>query len=163
MLALKTEIQHKPYKLQWLEKGGEVTVSKKAIVSFSIGTTYKDDVVCDVVPMDACHLLLGSPLECDRSIEHDGRSNSYRFMFGGVKITLVPSKPKQLDTKQSGNMLTISQCKDELVEADYVFVLTGKPVPEEVEIPEAIIPLLEDFSDVFHDELLDGLPPLRTI
>ncbi|XP_076917203.1 uncharacterized protein LOC143577178 [Bidens hawaiensis] len=162
-LALKTESHHKPYKLQWLKKGGEVTVSKKALVSFSIGTTYKDDVVCDVVPMDACHLLLGRPWEYDRSIEHDGRSNSYSFMSSGVKISLVPSKPKQLATKQSGNLLTISQFEDELVEADNVFVLIEKPVAEEVEIPEAMIPLLEEFSDVFPDDLPDGLPPLRDI
>ncbi|XP_076951386.1 uncharacterized protein LOC143624706 [Bidens hawaiensis] len=162
-LALKNESHHKPYKLQWLKKGGEVTVSKKALVSFSIRTTYKYDVVCDVVPMDACHLLLGRPWEYDRSIEHDGRSNSYSFMFGGVKITLVPSKPKQLAIKQSGNHLTISQFEDELVEADNVFVLIGKPVPEEVEIPEAMIPLLEEFSDVFPYDLQDGLPPLRDI
>ncbi|XP_076900242.1 uncharacterized protein LOC143554355 [Bidens hawaiensis] len=164
-LALKTESHHKPYKLQWLKKGGgvEVTISKKALVSFFIGATYKDDVVCDVVPMDACHLLLGRPWEYDRSIEHDRRSNSYSFMFGGVKITLVPSKPKQLATKQTGNLLTISQFEDELVEADNVFVLIGKPVPEEFEISEAMIPLLEEFSDVFPNELLDGLPPLRDI
>ncbi|KAI3760252.1 hypothetical protein L1987_50645 [Smallanthus sonchifolius] len=162
-LALKTESHHKPYKLQWLKKGGEATVSKKALVSFSIGTTYKDDVVCDVVPMDACHLLLGRPWEYDRSIEHDGQSNSYSFMFGGVKITLVPSKPKQLATKQSSNLLAISQFEDELVGADNVFVLIGKPVPEEVEIPEAMVPLLEEFSDVFPDDLPDGLPPLRDI
>ncbi|XP_076902401.1 uncharacterized protein LOC143557144 [Bidens hawaiensis] len=30
-----------------------------------------------------------------------------------------------------------------------------------VEIPEAVIPLHEEFSDVFPDELPDGLPPLR--
>ncbi|XP_076922689.1 uncharacterized protein LOC143584545 [Bidens hawaiensis] len=113
--------------------------------------------------MDACQLLLGRPWEYDRSIEHDRRSNSYSFMFGGVKITLVPSKPKQLATKQSGNLLTISQFEDELVGADNVFVLIGKPVPEEVEIPEAMIHLLEGFSDIFPDDLPDGLPPLRDI
>ncbi|XP_076917600.1 uncharacterized protein LOC143577732 [Bidens hawaiensis] len=95
-LALKTESRSKPYKLQWLKKGGEVTVSKRALVSFSVGTTYKDDIWCDVVPMDACHLLLGRPWEYERSVEHNGHSNTYRFMFGGVKLTLVSSKPKEL-------------------------------------------------------------------
>ncbi|XP_021984980.1 uncharacterized protein LOC110880847 [Helianthus annuus] len=124
-LALKTESHPKPYKLQWLKKGGEVTVSKRALVSISIGSTYRDDVVCDVVPMDACHLLLGRPWEYERNIEHNGRSNTYSFLFGGVKITLA--------------------------------------VPEEVEIPDARAPLLEEFSDVFPVELPDGLPPLRDI
>ncbi|KAJ0937805.1 putative transcription factor interactor and regulator CCHC(Zn) family [Helianthus annuus] len=145
-LALKTESHPKPYKLQWLKKGGEVTVSKRALVSISIGSTYKDDVVCDVVPMDACHLLLGRPWEYERNIEHNGRSSTYNFLFGGVKITLVPSKPKQLATKQSGTLLTISQFQDELEEANNVLILIGKPVPEEVEIPECMVPLFEEFD-----------------
>ena len=49
------------YKLEWLKKGGEVTVSKRALVTFSFGSKYKDSVWCDVVTMDACHLLLGRP------------------------------------------------------------------------------------------------------
>ncbi|XP_076907423.1 uncharacterized protein LOC143563859 [Bidens hawaiensis] len=57
----------------------------------------------------------------------------------------------------------LKKFEDELVEADNVFVLIGKPVAEEVEVPEAMIPLLEEFSDVFPDELPDGLPPLREI
>ena len=77
------------------QEGWEVTVSKRALVSISIGSTYKDDVVCDVVPMDTCHLLLGRPWEYERNIDHNGRSNTYSFLFGGVKITLVPTKPKQ--------------------------------------------------------------------
>ncbi|XP_022001881.1 uncharacterized protein LOC110899297 [Helianthus annuus] len=79
------------------------------------------------------------------------------------KITLVPSKPKQLATKQSGTLLTISQFQDELEEADNLFILIGKPVPEEVEIPECMVPLFEEFVDVFPDDLPAGLPPLRDI
>ncbi|KAI3526019.1 hypothetical protein L1887_05170 [Cichorium endivia] len=162
-LALQTETRPKPYKLQWLKKGGEVTVSKRALVSFSIGTTYKDDIWCDVVPMDACHLLLGRPWEYDRNIEHNGRSNTYSFLFGGVKITLVPSKPKELVTKPSGTLLTLTQFESELNVADNVFVLIGKEVTEGVVIPDAMVPLLEEFADVFPSELPDGLPPLRDI
>ncbi|GJZ24638.1 hypothetical protein Tco_0562097 [Tanacetum coccineum] len=76
-LGLKTENRPKPYKLQWLKKGGEVTISKRVLVTFSVGTTYKDSVWCDVVPMDAYHLLLGRPWEYDRSTTHDGRANTY--------------------------------------------------------------------------------------
>ncbi|GJZ54740.1 putative reverse transcriptase domain-containing protein, partial [Tanacetum coccineum] len=38
-LGLKTENHPKPYKLQWLKKGGEVTVSKRVHVPFSVGNT----------------------------------------------------------------------------------------------------------------------------
>ena len=61
-LALKTEKHPKPYKLAWLRKGGEVKVSRRACVTFSIGKTYKDEIWCDVVDMDVCHLLLGATM-----------------------------------------------------------------------------------------------------
>ena len=60
-LQIQTEKHPKPYKLAWLKKGGEASISKWALVSFSIGLKYKDEVWCDVVDMDACHLLLGRP------------------------------------------------------------------------------------------------------
>ncbi|GJV96777.1 putative nucleotidyltransferase, ribonuclease H [Tanacetum coccineum] len=149
--------------LVWLKKGGEVTVSKCVHVLFSVGNTYKDNVWCDVVPMDACHLLLGRPWEYDRDITHNGRTNTYSFLFGGVKITLMPNKPKEVISKPTGTLLTLSQFEDELEMGDDVFVLIGKEVAEDSEIPEAMIPLLEEFLDVFPDELPDGLPPLRDI
>ena len=60
-LGVKTESHPKPYKLARLKKGGEVMVYKRALISFSIGAKYKDKAWCDVVTMDACHLLLGRP------------------------------------------------------------------------------------------------------
>ncbi|GKC77928.1 putative nucleotidyltransferase, ribonuclease H, partial [Tanacetum coccineum] len=132
-LGLKTENHPKPYKLQWLKKGGEVTVSKRVHVLFSVGNTYKDNVWCDVVPMDACHF----------------------------EITLMPNKPKEVVSKPTGTLLTLSQFENELEMGDDVFVLIGKEVAEDSEIPKAMIPLLEEFLDVFPDELPDGFPPLQ--
>ncbi|GKC40495.1 putative reverse transcriptase domain-containing protein, partial [Tanacetum coccineum] len=53
--------------------------------------------------------------------------------------------------------------EDELEMGDEVFVLIGKEVAEDNEILEAMIPLLEEFLDVFPDELPNGLPLLRDI
>nr|GEX90068.1 hypothetical protein [Tanacetum cinerariifolium] len=111
---LKAENHPKPYKLEWLKKGREVTVSKRVYVSFLLGTTYKDNVWCDVVAMDACHLLLGRPWEYDRDITHNGKTNTYSFLFAGIKITLMPKKPKEVVNKPTGTLLTLSQFEDEL-------------------------------------------------
>ena len=59
-LGMPTSKHPRPYKLQWLNDSGEVRVNKQVLVSFSIGK-YKDEVLCDVVPMQAGHLLLGRP------------------------------------------------------------------------------------------------------
>ena len=49
------------FRLQWLKRSNDIQVTKKCLVQFSIGKNYKDEVLCDVVPMDACHILLGRP------------------------------------------------------------------------------------------------------
>jgi len=43
-LHMTTESHPRPYKLTWLDKKNDVTVSKRSLVSFSIGTTYKDQI-----------------------------------------------------------------------------------------------------------------------
>ncbi|KAJ4708850.1 Transposon Ty3-I Gag-Pol polyprotein [Melia azedarach] len=59
-------IKHpKPYKLQWLNECGEIRVTKQVLIPFSIGK-YEDEVLCDVPPTHAGHLLLGRPWQFDR-------------------------------------------------------------------------------------------------
>jgi len=50
----------KPYKLQWINEDGELTVDTRVKVPLSVGN-YKDEILCDVVPTEACHILLGRP------------------------------------------------------------------------------------------------------
>ncbi|PKI38563.1 hypothetical protein CRG98_040996, partial [Punica granatum] len=85
-LGLCIEQHPKPYKLAWLKRGSEVSVSKRALVTFSIGSRYRDSIWCDVVIMDACHLLLGRPWQFDRSVSHDGRTNKYSFTHNGEVV-----------------------------------------------------------------------------
>ena len=54
------------YQVCGLRKGIEIKVSKRCLVSFSIGKSYKDEVWCNVFPMKECHLLLGRPWLYDR-------------------------------------------------------------------------------------------------
>jgi hypothetical protein len=110
-LKLKIEDHPEPYKLQWLCEGNEVKVNKRYFVEFFIGKNYKNVVVCDIVPMDACHLLLGRPWQYDRKTKHDGFKNTYFFENDGVKVLLVPLKmvhvPKP-SFREGTNLLTRS-------------------------------------------------------
>ena len=63
------------------------------LVSLSIGR-YKDKVLCDVVPMQARHILLGRPWQYDRRVLYDGFKNCYSFVVDGKPITLAPLTPK---------------------------------------------------------------------
>ena len=94
-LNLATLKHPKPYKLQWLNDSEEIKVTKQVLVSFSIGK-YKDEVLCDVVPMHASHILLGRPWQFDRRVTHDGYTNRYYFVLNKKRITLVPLTPIQV-------------------------------------------------------------------
>lgn len=94
-LGLPTLKHPRPYKLQWLNECGEIKVNKQVLVSFTIGK-YHDEVLCDVVPMHAGHILLGRPWQYDRHVMHDGFLNRYTFVMHERPITLVPLTPKQV-------------------------------------------------------------------
>ena len=57
-LRLKRMKHHTPYKVSWLQKGHQLLVNEQCNVEFHIGT-YKDEILCDIMPMDVCHILLG--------------------------------------------------------------------------------------------------------
>jgi hypothetical protein len=64
-------------------------------VHFSIGS-YDDYADFDVVPMQACSLLLGRPWQYDNDVVHHGRQNRYTFMHKGKTIALLPLTPTEI-------------------------------------------------------------------
>ena len=59
-LGLKRLKHPTPYKVFWLQKGHQLLVDEQCEVEFHIGK-YKHKVICDIMPMDVCHILLGIP------------------------------------------------------------------------------------------------------
>jgi hypothetical protein len=94
-LSFPTRPRPHPYHIQWFNDTGKVKVTQTVHVHFSIGI-YSDYADCDVVPMEACSLLLGRPWEYDNDALHHGRSNTYTFMHKGKKITLLPLTPAKI-------------------------------------------------------------------
>ncbi|GKV00638.1 hypothetical protein SLEP1_g13302 [Rubroshorea leprosula] len=202
----------RPYKLQWLNDCGGIKVNKQVLVSFSIGR-YKDEVLCDVVPMHAGHLLLGRPWQYDRRVTHDGFKNRYSFIMEGKTITLAPLSPRQvyedqLRVKKESELRNESElegtknkekttekeskkrekiesvenkerksvsvyAKESDVKAAFfanqpMFVLLYKDAyfnTNELNdcLPSVVKSLLQDFKDVFPDDVPNGLPPVKGI
>ena len=59
--------------------------------------------------------------------------------------------------------MSLEEFDEELKIAEIGYLLVGKDMAENDNIPEEVVPLISEFSDVFPDELPDGLPPLRDI
>ncbi|KAG7552856.1 Reverse transcriptase domain [Arabidopsis thaliana x Arabidopsis arenosa] len=179
-LVLFTESHPTPYRLAWLNSKTDVRVSKRCRVPFSMGLNYKDLVLCDVIPMDACHLLLGRPWQYDRRVSHDGFTNNHSFSYEGKRITQIPSqsaseplvsiqdieKPISTQANQKPVLfLSKTQFYDEIQSADISFMLILKEQTPSLAstTPVEFHELLQEFNDVFPKELPEGLPPLRDI
>nr|KYP54067.1 hypothetical protein KK1_000234 [Cajanus cajan] len=94
-LGLITTPHPKPYQLHWLNYDGDMVVNQQVEVEFSIGN-YQDKVKCDVVPMEAYHILLGRPWQFDKQTHHDDFSNKITFTHKGKKFVLHPLTPSQV-------------------------------------------------------------------
>ncbi|KAI3789955.1 hypothetical protein L2E82_02762 [Cichorium intybus] len=172
-LGLITTAHPKPYALHWLDDGNKVKVSKQVKVGLTMGS-YEDEILCDVIPMDACHILLGRPWQFDRDVVHKGRSNEYELRHNGKKIVLKPMSStavKSLGNKQSKKPnLTMLASEREVEQAldhgDMVYMLVAKEDPKEGQIvkeDDPIAELLVEYKDVFPTDLPPGLPPIRGI
>jgi hypothetical protein len=205
-----------PYKLKWLNDCGEIKVTKQVLISFSIGK-YKDEVLCDVVPMHAGHILLGRPWQFDRKAIHDGFKNRYSFVKDSRTVTLIPLTPRQVyedqvklkrENELKKNCETESSKKEDEKESERkkesekkkervtntskqqkkqvsfyakasdvknafyanqpIFVLLYKEAcfnTNELDesLPSVVISLLQEYEDVFPNDVPSGLPPIRGI
>ncbi|XP_071901040.1 uncharacterized protein [Coffea arabica] len=212
-LNLPTSDHPRPYKLQWLNNSGEVRVHKQVLINFAIGR-YKDDVLCDVVPMQATHIILGRPWQFDKRVIFDGFLNKYSFVHNTKKITLAPLTPQQVHEDQIGlqkeydmhcdnKKKNLHDTKSKLAEPSSPKIDTshsaieGKKERKSImlartrdvrkalhsnqillilfckeslltnelgaSLPSAIADLLQEYQDVFPEDIPNGLPPLRGI
>jgi len=191
-LGLTTRPRPHPYHIQWINDSGKVKVTHMVRVHFSIGM-YSDYADCDVVPMEACSLLLGRPWEYDTDARHHGRSNTYTFRHKDKNITLLPltlaeivqaDKDRAACThKEPTNETEIQQqiklkapvmlaTKSDLLETHATdaccYALVCKDAFFCIDdiastLPAYVTNLLQQFRDVFPSELPPGLPPIRGI
>ncbi|XP_071917024.1 uncharacterized protein [Coffea arabica] len=207
-LSLPTLRHPSPYHLQWFNESGDIKVTKQVVVPFRIGK-YEDEVLCDVIPIQASHILLGRPWQYDKKTTHDGFTNKYSFLHHNKKMTLVPLTQQQVHedqlrlqqeherevAKKSPDSQAIIRTLAErtsnpgtsgrldkrpslftknrkvrklLLSRQVVYVLYCKEVillSHETlnDLPPEISYLLQEFEDVFPDEIPSGLPSLRGI
>src|SRR6266536_3084841 len=211
-LSLTTRPHPHPYYIQWFNNNYKVKVTRTVHVHFSI-STYADYVDCDVVPMQACSLLLGRPWQFDKNSVHHGRNNQYTLVHKDKHITLLPmtpdsiskddinraSKAKQEQNKSENQIVAkefeqqmkpnnkpsshvaseiklTSGCllatKSDIDDLDfsksvcYAFVckealFSFEEVPSS--LPPAVINILQEFADIFPQDMRPGLPPIRGI
>jgi len=103
-MDLETNAHLTSYKVSWLHKGHQVMVIQQCKVEFKIGG-YRDEIMCDVIPMDVFHGLLGIPWKYDKIIIQYGRENTYTLENNTRNHMLLPIEDKGVNEEASPSIL----------------------------------------------------------
>ncbi|CAL2226847.1 unnamed protein product [Prunus armeniaca] len=163
-----------PYSLGWVKKGHSVRVAETCRVPLSIGKHYRDEILCDVIDMDACHILLGRPWQFDVDATFKGRDNVILFSWNNRKIAMATTQPAKQSVElktRSSSFLTLIRSEQELNEAVKEaecfcpLVLKGllKIGGGEGDIPQDVQQILNQFQELLSENLPNELPPMRDI
>nr|XP_015868921.2 uncharacterized protein LOC107406326 [Ziziphus jujuba var. spinosa] len=103
VLNLPTKPHPEPYKIGWVKQDSDIKVQEMCNLTFSIGNNYVDTIDCDVIRIDVCHLLLGRPWLFDRDIQHNGKKDTYSFIWHNKKIVLLPPSSQAENSTKKHN------------------------------------------------------------
>ena len=142
-LRLATQDHPHPYKLSWFKKGNEVKVTKRCLVPFSTWKKYFNEVWCNVVPKDACHILLGRPWQYDRQPMHDEKKNTYTLSKDNQQFTLLPMKENVTSKSSTTSLLSSKTFIQESQYSGYNLALIPVDTVVGIDVPSVVTELLQ--------------------
>jgi len=116
-LVLETWNHPIPYPLGWLNKSTQIKVTKQCRLRFSITANYIDKVELDVVPIDICGVVLGSPYLYDRDAIFYKRETKYHLKKDGVEVIV-----RAHQSKNHLNLVVSNQMK-QLISSNKRFII----------------------------------------
>ncbi|GKD48318.1 transposon ty3-I gag-pol polyprotein, partial [Tanacetum coccineum] len=133
-----------PYPIWWIKKGSTLKVTEICMVHFVIGKHYNELVTCDVVDMEAYHLLLGRTWKHDMGSTHQGVVSPRKKLESKTLVIFVASpKEFQVEKKETG--------------VSYALVVKGVEDFMKKAIPTVVRPLLAEFGKTVADDTSDAL------
>ena len=135
------------------------------MVKFKIGS-YDEEALCDIIPMDVFHLLLGRSWQFDRHAIHDGHANTYSLTKDGVFHKLKPLIKEGEKVCNSARVCLVDGRKflDGMKHQHMCYVLVPRKEKEgSSEVPLQVSGILSEYGDVIFDNIPEGLPLVRKI
>jgi hypothetical protein len=104
-LGLSTTPHPQPYNIEWLLQGQDLCVSQQCRLSYDIHH-FKDEVLCDISPMDAYDVLLGQPYMWKCHVVYESRPHSVIVSLGGHHYEIPKVVPTIVPPKQCCNVVS---------------------------------------------------------
>jgi hypothetical protein len=103
-------------------------VNEQCNMEIKIGG-YKDEVLCDIIPMDVFHVLLGRPWKYDRKSIHNGSRNTYSLEKDDQRHVLLHLNNEGGKEEVFPSVLLMSEKEllQEVKKEEVHFALIGKP------------------------------------
>jgi hypothetical protein len=104
-LGLNTKMHHKPYSLKWISNNHKLHITKQCTLKFAISSKFVDEVTCDVVPLNECGMVLGSPYLYDRKAIFYREHNQYHLTKEGNEYVVHAHHLKENQSLQTMEQL----------------------------------------------------------
>jgi hypothetical protein len=164
-IKLETIPHPKPYPLGWICDNAKLQVTRRCKLRCAITTNFIDEVELDVIPLDICGIVLGSPYLYDRKAIFHHHENKYHLFKYGVEY-IVRSHTKKMNL----SLINARQMK-RLVNASKNCVLLMIKPKEDIEtkafqgcdtkLKSNLFEVVNQYDEMFKEP--KGLPPKRGI
>nr|CAD1831224.1 unnamed protein product [Ananas comosus var. bracteatus] len=166
-LGLSTTPHPHPYPLGWINSNIEMKIDRQCKVKFAVTSVYIDEMMCEVVSLNICNLIFGSPYLWDRDATFFCRPQQYQFIKDGQKF-LFTTEPLSTTV----DLVTACQVKRMINACQKFDLLVIRPViAKEANSKILSLACKKNTNDVAkligkHQDLFQevrGLPPKRVV
>eukprot|EP00253_Pinus_taeda_P018776 PITA_18776 len=135
-LGLVTTPHKTPYPLGWLNDKAQLQVTRQCKLKFSFGSAFVNEVELDIIPLDICGIVLGSPYLYDRKAIFYRAENKYLLVKDGIEY--FEKKPDKTNVFEGCNAKKQANLEKIISKYDILFQ-EPKGLPPKKEIVHDII------------------------
>jgi hypothetical protein len=127
--------QHpQPYTIGWLSQGWDIRVSQQCLLHYDI-KPFKDEVLCDVSPLEVCDVFLGQPYMWKCHVVYESRPRSVIITLGDQLYRVPEAVPNTVVS-----LISVKQCRKVVSQTGRFFLcmVDQKVIRRSLQLPKPL-------------------------